>query len=86
MTVTVRTLTLIGRDGCHLCDDARAIITSVLAELDDSEEKRVLVEVDIDSDADALRAYSEQIPVLLIDGKVHNFWRIDRDRLLAALS
>ena len=84
--MTVRTLTLIGRDGCHLCDDARAIITSVLAELDDSEEKRVLVEVDIDSDADALRAYSEQIPVLLIDGKVHNFWRIDRDRLLAALS
>ncbi len=84
--MSVRTLTLVGRQGCHLCDDARDVITSVLTQLDANPSDFALVEVDVDSDEDALRTYSEQIPVLLIDGKVHNFWRIDRDRLLAALS
>lgn len=29
--------------------------------------------------------YAEEIPVLLIDGKVHNYWRIDPIRLRQAL-
>jgi hypothetical protein len=46
----------------------------------------VLVEVDIDRDEDAHRLYWDQIPVLLIDGQVHNFWKIDPERLIRALS
>jgi glutaredoxin len=73
----VTTLTLIGRDGCHLCDDARAVVTEVLADFPSV----TMTEVSIDDD-EALRAeYWEQIPVVMLDGKVHNFWHIDPDRL-----
>ena len=75
------TLTLIGRDGCHLCDDARAVVVDVLTEFPQAQ----LLEVSIDDD-EALRAeYWEQIPVLLINDRVHNFWRIDPDRLKSKL-
>lgn len=75
-------LTLIGKPGCHLCDDAQAVIDSVLAEFEvpiAMEKKNIL-------DDDALFArYSEEIPVLLINGRVHNYWRIDPTRLREAL-
>ena len=80
------TLTLVGRRGCHLCDDARDVVQSVLRQLSATPGERVLVEVDIDSDQDAHRLYWDQIPVLLIDGHVHNFWKIDPERLIRALS
>ena len=73
-------VTLIGRPGCHLCDEARAVIDRVTAELGVSWEER-----SIDDDA-ALRAkYAEQIPVTLVDGQRHDFWRVDEARLRAAL-
>jgi len=84
--VLQRTLTLVGRQGCHLCEDARGVVQSVLAQLSTAPGERVLLEVDIDYDEDAHRLYWDQIPVLLIDGKVHNFWKIDPERLLRALS
>lgn len=75
-------LTLIGKPGCHLCDDAQAVIDAVLGEFDTAipvDKKNIL-------DDDALFArYSEEIPVLLINGKVHNYWRIDPDRLRSEL-
>ena len=75
-------LTLIGKPGCHLCDDAKAVIDAVLSEFNTAipvETKNIL-------DDEALFArYSEEIPVLLINGKVHNYWRIDPDRLRAEL-
>ena len=75
------TLTLIGRDGCHLCDDARLVVNGVLADFPSV----TMTEVSIDDD-EALRAeYWEQIPVVMLDGKVHNFWRIDPERLRAKL-
>ena len=83
--MTDHALTLIGRRGCHLCDDARAVVTTVIGELADEPGTRTLVEIDIDDDADAHATYWDQIPVLLIDGKVHNFFRIDPHRLRAAL-
>ncbi len=75
-------LTLIGKPGCHLCDDADAVITEVLAEFDESiklTRKNILV------DEELFARYSEEIPVLLINGKVHNYWRIDPVRLREAL-
>ena len=75
------TLTLIGKPGCHLCDDARAIVTTVLTEFPDA----ALDELSI-LDDEALRdRYAEEIPVLLIDGAVHTYWRVDAERLRAAL-
>ena len=74
-------LTLIGKPDCHLCDDARAVVTTVLTEFPGVG----FSEVSILDDAALHEKYVEEIPVLLIDGAVHNIWRIDPDRLRAAL-
>ena len=76
-------LTLIGKPGCHLCDDAEAVVTNVLAEFPN---QTSLTKQSILDDDELFARYSEEIPVLLINGKVHNYWRIDADRLRAALS
>ena len=73
-------VTLIGRPGCHLCDEARAVIDRVTAELGVSWEER-----SIDDDAELRAKYAEQIPVTLVDGRRHDFWRVDEARLRAAL-
>jgi glutaredoxin len=77
----VITLTLIGRDGCHLCDDARLVVSQVLADFPDV----TMTEVSIDDDATLRAEYAEQIPVVLLNDKVHNYWRIDPDRLRTKL-
>jgi len=73
-------ITLIGRSGCHLCDDARAIVTAVAAEVGVGWEER-----SIDDDEQLRAQYWEQVPVTLVDGKPHDFWRVSPDRLRAAL-
>ncbi len=75
------TITLLSRPGCHLCDDARAIIARVAGDLGISWTER-----DITASADDLREYWEMIPVTLIDGVQHDFWRVDEGRLRAALT
>jgi hypothetical protein len=80
-------LTLIGKPGCHLCDDAREVVQGVIDDFEatDASSRLLLDELSI-LDDDELRArYAEEIPVLLIDGQVHNYWRIDPARLKAAL-
>lgn len=73
-------VTLYSRPGCHLCEDARAVIERVCAELGEE-----YVEISIDDDP-ALRArYGEEIPVTLVDGRQHDFWRVDEQRLRSAL-
>ena len=81
-------LTLLTRPGCHLCDDARDVVTAVIADLgaQTSAGPITLEERSIVDDAELLARYSEEIPVLLIDGRVHNIWRIDPERLRAALT
>lgn len=75
------TLTLLGRPGCHLCDDARAIVTEVIAQVPGVD----FVERSILDDAELLERYRDEIPVVLIDGAVHSIWRVDPDRLRSAL-
>ena len=74
-------ITLIGKPGCHLCDEARAVIVQVADEVGvDWEERSIL-------DDPALKeTYWEQIPVVLVDGEQHDFWRVDPDRLRSALT
>jgi len=73
-------VTLLSRPGCHLCDDARTVINRVAADLGISWEER-----DITASPDDLARYSEMIPVTLIDGVQHDFWRVSEERLRAAL-
>jgi hypothetical protein len=85
--VTTRDLLLIGKPGCHLCDDARDVVTAVRAELaatPGAPEVR-FSEQSILDDAALAERYAEEIPVVLIDGEVHNYWRIDPVKLKAAL-
>lgn len=74
------TVTLIGKPGCHLCDDARVVIEKVVAEVGARLEER-----DITQDEELYRLYWEQIPVVLVDGAQHDFWRVDERRLRRAL-
>ena len=72
---------LLTKPGCHLCDDARAVVERVMAELGVGWD-----EVDITTDAELHDEYWEQIPVTLVDGRQHDFWRVDPARLRAALA
>ncbi|HET8614783.1 MAG TPA: glutaredoxin family protein [Actinomycetales bacterium] len=72
---------LVGRQGCHLCDEARDVVRRVADETSTS-----WTEVDVDADPELLRRYSDQVPVVLVDGQQHDFWRVDEQRLRAALS
>jgi glutaredoxin len=77
-------VTLLSKPGCHLCDDARRVVTAVVAEL--GAEASVAVEEKSILDDPALNArYWDEIPVVLINDEVHNIWRIDPVRLRAAL-
>jgi glutaredoxin len=73
-------VTLYSRPGCHLCDDARAIIEQVCAELGES-----YAEVSIDDDPELQSRFTNEVPVTFVDGKQHDFWRVDPVRLRAAL-
>lgn len=76
-------VTVYTRPGCHLCEVAIETIAAVCAELGES-----WVEVDItaDVDGDLEDRFSEEIPVTFVDGKQHDFWRVDEARLRAALT
>ena len=75
------TITLLSRPGCHLCDQARAVIARVAADLGVPWEER-----DITRSQDDLRAYGETIPVTLINGVQHDFWHVSEQRLRTALA
>ncbi len=74
-------ITLIGRPGCHLCDDARVVVARVAADLGVG-----VREVSIAGDAELTARYGEQIPVVLVDGEQHDYWRVDEQRLRDALA
>jgi len=74
-------ITLLTRPGCHLCDEARAVIASVSDDLGVPWRERDITGSDSD-----LRAYGDLIPVTLIDGIQHDFWRVSERRLRAALT
>jgi glutaredoxin len=70
-------ITLITKPGCHLCDDARPVVERVVAGFDDV----TLVERSILDDARLQELYSDDIPVVLIDGRQHSAWRVDPGKL-----
>ena len=74
-------ITLLGKPGCHLCDEARAVVERVADDLGVGWEER-----DITRNPEELARYWEMIPVVLVDGVQQGYWRIDEDRLRAALA
>ncbi|PKW26449.1 glutaredoxin-like protein DUF836 [Phycicoccus duodecadis] len=76
-------VTLVGRVGCHLCDVAREVVERVCADLGVGWE-----ELDVDRDVEPARRarWTEEVPVTLVDGRQHDFWRVDETRLRAALA
>lgn len=74
----------LSKPGCHLCDEARQTLREVLVEFEDApisfNERSIL-------DDDELRfRYAEDIPVVLLNGSMHTFWKVDPSRLRKSLS
>lgn len=81
-------LTLLSKPGCHLCDDARQVVGDVIAtfEANNGRASVVLEEKSILDDQALFDEYVEEIPVVLINGRVHTVWRVDPARLTTALT
>jgi glutaredoxin len=69
-------IVLVTRDGCHLCDDALALLHQLGIDPEVA---------DVDSDDELHRLYDFRVPVVLIDGVVVAEGRISRESLEAAL-
>lgn len=69
------------REGCHLCAQALEVVARVCADVGTT-----YAVVDVDTDPALQQEYGEQVPVTLVDGRRHDFWRVDEARLRAALA
>ena len=69
------------RTGCHLCEIAIDQINSV------RNEKNFQVEIKlIDGSYELEEKYGEQVPVIFIDEKIHDYWRVDLKRFTKAIN
>lgn len=80
MTDRVRSVRLVGRAGCHLCDEARVVVQRECARAGVE-----LVEVSIDDDPGLHARYWDLIPVVEVDGEQVEALRVDAARLRARL-
>lgn len=80
------TITLLTRPGCHLCDDARAVVTTVVEHLAGQGREIVFDEQSIDDDASLQARWTDDVPVVLVDGRQHSRWRVDPQALVAELT
>jgi hypothetical protein len=74
-------LTLITRSGCHLCEVAKEAIERVTSVTGDR-----WVEVELNGDPELEGEYGDRVPVVLLDGREHGYWRVEEDRLLRDLT
>jgi glutaredoxin len=70
----VTRVTLISRDGCHLCEVAEQTLDRIAA--------GGWTRVDVESSLELERDYGDRVPVVLLDGKEHGYWKVEEDRLL----
>ena len=76
----MRKVTVISRAGCHLCEIAIDKINSVKNEL------KFELEIKLINDLPELeQEYGEQVPVIMIDNKIHDYWRVDIERFTKAI-
>jgi glutaredoxin len=74
-------VTLVTRVGCHLCEVAEQQLRALAAELGFGYR-----EVDVDASAMLRDQFSDRVPVILLDGKEHGYWRVEEARLRKALA
>ncbi len=77
----MKKVTVYSRTGCHLCEIAIELINSVKGSDNFSLEIKL-----IDNDSELQKEYGEQVPVILIDEKVHDYWRVDLIRFTKAIN
>jgi glutaredoxin len=75
------TVTLITRRDCPACATAEADVARICGELavDWATE-------DVDADPELRAEYGDRVPVILIDGVEHGYWKVEEDRFRAALA
>jgi glutaredoxin len=74
-------VTVMGRDGCHLCEVAEADVARICGELGIA-----WTTEDVDTDPEWRAEYGDRVPVILVDGAEHGYWRVEEDRLRRALA
>ena len=78
--MSIQRVTVYTREGCTLCAKAEADAARICAELGHGVDV-----VDIDSDPELRAEYGDRVPVIMIDGREHGFWRLEEPRFRAAL-
>jgi len=76
----MKKVTVYSRSGCHLCEIAIDRIKSTMDELKFELDIKL-----IDNDIKLQEEYGEQVPVILIEDKVHDYWRVDLERFTKAI-
>ncbi len=74
-------VTLITRQGCHLCEEAETLLRALSAELGFDYR-----EADVDAVPELRAEYSDRVPVILVDGKEHGYWRVEEKRFRKAIA
>ena len=73
-------VTIYSRHNCHLCEVAKEVVESARSEADFE-----LEVIFIDGNAELEKLYGEEVPVTLINGKRHDYFRVDRIRFIEAV-
>ena len=74
-------VTLVTRVGCHLCQEAEATLRRGAAEVGFAYR-----EVDVDASEQLQAQYSDRVPVIVIDGREHGYWRVEESRFVRAVT
>jgi Glutaredoxin-like domain (DUF836) len=74
-------VTVIGKPGCHLCEEAERVVADVCAQVGEDFDI-----VSIFDDPLLAGRYAEEIPVVLVDGRQFSFFRVDAERLRSRLT
>lgn len=73
-------ITLYTRPGCHLCDQAKQALDGLRDQTGEQ-----WTEVNIAGDIELEREYGERLPVIMLDGREHGYFRVEVDRLRSDL-
>lgn len=74
-------ITVYSKSGCHLCDVAKEAVARI-----SDETGAGWVDVDILADPELTNEYAEMVPVIMLDGRMHGYFRVEEDRLRRDLS